>query len=149
MLKQISSLLETGKLFNRHTPLLVACSGGRDSMVLLDVLLTAGCTRLEVAHVNFKLRGAESDGDEALVQAYCQQHRLPFHVTHFDTQKYAVANGLSIQMAARTLRYDWLEQIRKDKKLHLIVTAHHQDDQAETIVTVGDAVSYVEANTKG
>lgn len=134
MLKQISSLLETGKLFNRHTPLLLACSGGRDSMALLDVLLAAGCTHLEVAHVNFKLRGEESDGDEAMVQAFCKQYQLPFHVAHFETQKYAVTNGLSIQMAARTLRYDWLEQKRKERKLHLIVTAHHQDDQAETIL---------------
>lgn len=103
-------------------------------MALLDVLLTADCTRLEVAHVNFKLRGEESDGDETFVQAYCQQKQLPFHVAHFDTRQYAEDNGLSIQMAARALRYDWLEHVRKAQQLHLIATAHHQDDQAETIL---------------
>lgn len=134
MLNQLLKHVQIGRLFNRGTPLLVAISGGRDSMALLHGLIAVGCHHLEVAHMNFGLRGEESDGDEQLVSIFCQERGIMFHSTRVDTTAHAAERKLSIQMAARDLRYDWLESLRKERNLHFIVTAHHLDDQAETIL---------------
>lgn len=134
MLNHLLQHVQTGHLFNRGTPLLVACSGGRDSMALLHGLIKAGCYHLEVAHINFGLRGEESDADEQFVKAFCLEKGIPCHCSHVDTATYAAERKLSIQMAARELRYARLETLRKERNLHFIVTAHHMDDQAETIL---------------
>ena len=108
----------------------LAVSGGVDSMVLLHVFkqLNFPCI---VAHVNFGLRGTESDGDTQLVIQTCGNLSIPCFVKHIDTEKYAIENNLSIQMAAREIRYGFFEEIREAQKASYIATAHHQDDELE------------------
>ncbi|HUH72934.1 MAG TPA: tRNA lysidine(34) synthetase TilS [Chitinophagales bacterium] len=134
MQHSIENALITSDLFNKSTPLLIASSGGRDSMALLFGLMQSGFNYLEVAHCNFQLREKESDDDELFIQDYCLKNNIPFHTTRFETKQVAKEKGISTQMAARDLRYEWLEKIRKENELHLIVAAHHQDDQLETVL---------------
>lgn len=110
--------------------ILVAASGGLDSMAMLHLFRSAGFS-IKVAHVNFQLRGAESDGDEAFVKAWCHQHNIPFISTRVETNNYAIAHKLSIQMAARELRYVWFDQVMKDGFTYL-ATGHHLNDSLET-----------------
>ncbi len=111
--------------------LILALSGGIDSMVLADKLLKAKADFV-VAHCNFHLRGEESDGDEQFVREYASQHRLMIYVKHFDTEDYAKVQGVSIEMAARELRYSWFEELRQQLNYDYIAVAHHADDQLET-----------------
>ncbi len=123
-------LLEKHKeIFNAK--LLIAFSGGRDSVVLCDLLICSGI-KPELVHFNFDLRGKESDGDELFCHEYATKHGLKIHTKKFQTQEYADENSISIQMAARELRYDSLEKIRKNTGSDLILTAHHMDDSIET-----------------
>jgi len=117
----------------RETKILVAASGGLDSMALLHLFHLSGFS-IEVAHCNFNLRGEESNGDEQFVKETCDSLDISFHCKHFDTEKYAQDNGVSIQMAARDLRYAWFEEVRSANNIDFIATAHHQDDQIETIL---------------
>lgn len=112
---------------------ILALSGGRDSMTLL---FACKLLRIDVvaAHCNFELRGAESDEEEAFVKAYCMQNDIKLHTTRFNTLKVSQTNHHSIQETARALRYDWLEEIRVKEKAAYILTAHHGDDQAETML---------------
>ena len=114
-----------------HARMLLAVSGGLDSMVLLQL-----CHSLKfyigVAHVNFKLRGVESDGDEQFVKDWCANHNVPFFATSFDTNNYATEHGLSIQMAARELRYQWFNKIIERHQFKYVATAHHLNDSLET-----------------
>lgn len=112
---------------------LVALSGGADSVALLRVLLQLGY-RVEAVHCNFRLRGEESDRDEAFCRALCQRLDVKFHCVHFDTKAYAELHKVSIEMAARELRYHYFEQLRLDIQADGICVAHHQDDQSETIL---------------
>lgn len=114
-------------------PLLVAVSGGIDSMVLVDLLRKSACD-FAIAHVNFKLRGAESDDDEHFVRTAAATSGLRFYSTSYDTDAFAADHKLSIQQAARFLRYQWLEEVRKNENFSRIVTAHHADDHLETIL---------------
>ncbi len=134
MLDNVKNALISSNLFNKSTSLLIACSGGRDSMALLHAFVSAEFSKIEVAHCNFQLRNEESDGDEIFIRDYCQKHNIPFHTVRFETSVFAKENSVSTQMAARTLRYEWLETVRKERQLHLIAVAHHQDDQVETIL---------------
>jgi tRNA(Ile)-lysidine synthase len=134
MTHPLSKALQQAGIINKGTPLLLACSGGRDSMSLLHLLIKEGYQHISVAHCNFKLRAEESEGDQKLVNSYCEQHRIPIYCKGFETKEYAESQGISIQMAARALRYEWLENIRKEHHLDLILTAHHADDLAETIL---------------
>ena len=134
MSNPVQEALSQFKLINQATPILIACSGGRDSMALLSAFVQGGFQHLEVAHCNFQLREQESDGDQAFVQAFCKNHNLEFHTIRFETESFARQEGISTQIAARRLRYEWFEKIRKERALHLIAVAHHQDDQAETIL---------------
>lgn len=111
--------------------MLLAVSGGLDSSVMVH-LFAESDYHFAVAHVNFGLRGAESDEDERWVAALAQRHGVPFHTRRVDTQQYADEHGLSIQMAARRLRYAWFEEVRQQAGYARIATAHHQDDQLET-----------------
>jgi tRNA(Ile)-lysidine synthase len=108
---------------------LLAVSGGMDSVVLVDLFHKAGF-RFEIAHCNFGLRGAESDGDEVFVKTLAEQYGVQFYSVRFDLSNIKS----SIQEEARTLRYNWFEQIRKANKLDYIATAHHADDQVETVL---------------
>lgn len=112
---------------------LVALSGGADSVALLRVLLALGY-RVEAVHCNFRLRGEESDRDEVFCVELCQQLGVELHRVHFDTREYAALHKVSIEMAARDLRYRYFEQLRRDLSAEGICVAHHSDDQAETVL---------------
>lgn len=116
-----------------HPKLLLACSGGVDSMVLFDLLLKLPFT-FEIAHCNFGLRENDSDEDAAFVIQHCEQKGIVFHCQKFDTKCYAESNGISIQMAARELRYAWFDELKADHHFTKVLTAHHLDDQLETFL---------------
>ena len=111
--------------------IILALSGGIDSMVLADLLLKAK-TDFVIAHCNFHLRGEESDGDEQFVREYAEKNGLTLYVNQFDTTGYAKEHGVSIEMAARELRYAWFEELRQELNYDFIAVAHHADDQLET-----------------
>ena len=113
--------------------LLVACSGGLDSVVLLQ-LCKAANLEVAVAHCNFQLRGLESIQDQQFVENLANELQLPFHTTFFDTKAYAQAAKCSTQMAARDLRYDWFAELAQEFKYDYILTAHHADDALETFL---------------
>ncbi len=123
--KHIKSLIPPG------TPTLAAVSGGIDSVVMVDIL-----DRLDhpitLAHCNFQLRGTESDKDERFVHEIAQARGLPVFIEQFDTRKYARSHQLSIQEAARTLRYEWFQKLAEKEGLEMIAVAHHRDDAIET-----------------
>ncbi len=111
--------------------LILALSGGIDSMVLADMLLQSKADFV-LAHCNFHLRGEESDGDEKFVRDYAERNGLTIYVKQFDTLDYAKEHKLSIEMAARELRYAWFEELRQQLNYDFIAVAHHADDQLET-----------------
>lgn len=111
----------------------VALSGGADSVALLRVLLSLGY-RVEAAHCNFKLRGEESLRDERFCAELCARLGVPLHLIHFDTLDYAALHKVSVEMAARDLRYRYFEQLRRDLGAADICVAHHRDDQVETVL---------------
>ncbi len=115
-----------------HT-FLLACSGGMDSMVLLKLCQLSGL-KFHVAHANFRLRGKESDGDEKFVKDYCEKYNIKYHVTSFDTIGYVNENKVSVQVAARDLRYGWFKNLLQENQLSKVVTAHHADDDLETFI---------------
>ena len=110
---------------------LVAVSGGRDSMVLAEKV-RRGDGPFAVAHCNFRLRGADSDADEALVRGWAARYGITCHVRAFDTEAMAAAEGISIEMAARKLRYRWFGQLCREYGYEAVLTAHHAGDNAET-----------------
>ena len=111
--------------------LLLAVSGGIDSMVMLDIF-TRSNYKIAVAHCNFQLRGKESDDDEALIKNICQRLTIPFHSVRFETQNDAEAKNISIQMAARDLRYEWFGKLRLKLGYDYIAIAHNANDVVET-----------------
>lgn len=114
---------------------LLAVSGGIDSMTMADLFLHSALRpSLAVAHFNFHLRGADSDGDEALVRDWCEKHRVPFFRQEADTLVYAREHGLSIEMAARQLRYDWFAALCREQGFTHLAVAHNLDDNAETLL---------------
>lgn len=121
------------RLFTSDDTLLVALSGGADSVALLLVLQELGY-HIEALHCNFHLRSEESDRDESFVRSLCQQHNIPLWVKHFDTLSHAKANKVSIEMAARDLRYAWFNEMLQERQASSICVAHHQQDQAETLL---------------
>ena len=118
-------------VFRAKEPILLALSGGLDSMVMLDLFRLTNHP-LCIAHCNFQLRGEESEGDELFVAETAQSLGVPFFVKRFDTSDYAKKNGLSIQMAARKLRYEWFAELAETHDLDSICTAHHLNDSVET-----------------
>lgn len=138
-LSRLRQFVGKEKLFHSTQPLLLAISGGLDSVVLSHMLHELG-HNIVLAHCNFGLRGADSDADEAFVRDWAIQLGCQVHTVLFDTETYRQAHRLSIQAAARALRYDWLESLRvklsstdPSRKFRLI-TAHHQDDNIETML---------------
>ncbi len=114
-------------------PILVACSGGVDSMTLAHLSIQAGL-EVTLAHCNFKLRGKESDDDEALVRQWARTHNVAVITKSFDTQTYAAQHRGSLQMAARTLRYRWFQELVDSRGFAYVLTAHHADDTLETFL---------------
>ena len=131
MLKAFTSFIATEGLIAPGQKVLLAVSGGADSMCMASLFLQAGIS-VGIAHCNFGLRGVESDGDEYFVREWAAQHEVIFYSRYFKTDEYARNNGLSIQMAARELRYNFFEEIRSQHGYDLIATAHHLDDAVET-----------------
>lgn len=131
MLRRVLKHIRDNELLTPRGKVLVCVSGGADSMALLDILRRGGYDCI-VAHCNFHLRGIESDRDEDFVRKSCDN--IPLFVQHFDTITYAQTTRQSIEMAARELRYKWFAQIAKQEKCEAIAVAHHQNDQAETIL---------------
>lgn len=132
-LKKITQYIEQYQLFSLTDKILVALSGGADSVALVQMLSTLGYT-CEAAHCNFHLRGSESDRDEQFVRQLCNELHIPLHVTHFNTEQEAQRLHISIEMAARALRYTWFEELRLACKASVIAVAHHQDDSVETFL---------------
>lgn len=114
-------------------PLLLALSGGADSTALLLALCELGRT-VHALHCNFELRGSESDRDEAACRRLCREHGVALTVKHFRTQSYARRNGLSIEMAARELRYEWFAAMARQLSIPTLCVAHHLDDNVETML---------------
>ena len=121
------------KAVDKEKKYIVALSGGADSVCLLLKMLDEG-RHVEAAHCNFHLRGAESDRDESFVVSLCSRLGVPLHRAHFDTREYASLHKVSIEMAARTLRYDYFEKLRRDIGAEAILVAHHRDDNVETVL---------------
>ncbi|MFO7868333.1 MAG: tRNA lysidine(34) synthetase TilS [Bacteroidales bacterium] len=118
-------------LCSHNDSILVGVSGGIDSMVLCYILHSLGYS-IGIAHCNFQLRGEESDADEKFVQSFAHQHTIPFFVHTVDTHKYAHKNGVSLEMAARDIRYDWFNSICKTESYTKIAVAHNANDSIET-----------------
>jgi tRNA(Ile)-lysidine synthase len=133
MIKDFQNYVSEHQLFTQTDKLLVAISGGVDSMVLTD-LLRQGQYHFALAHCNFQLRGDESNGDEHFVCNHAKKLGLTVHVQHFETADYAQKYKLSIQEAARNLRYDWFESLRQQFDYQYIITAHHGTDTIETVL---------------
>lgn len=132
MLAAFQSHLATRNLLNHQSTYLLACSGGMDSMCLGNLLIQLGIG-FEVVHINFQLRGSESEGDQQFVQSWANSLEIPIHIKRAETNVFAEQKGISIQMAAREIRYAFFEEIRSTHHLDGIILAHHEDDQLETI----------------
>ncbi len=133
MLSKVKDYIKQHNLLNSNDLYIVALSGGADSVALLLFLDEMGY-QVHAAHCNFHLRGAESDRDEAFCESLCLQKNIPFHRIHFDTLTYAETHHVSVEMAARELRYGYFEQLRKDIGASGICVAHHRDDSVETVL---------------
>ncbi|MFA9290163.1 MAG: tRNA lysidine(34) synthetase TilS [Solirubrobacteraceae bacterium] len=133
MLQDIKIHLQNNFPFLTNKKLLLAISGGVDSMVLFDLFYSLDYT-IEVAHCNFKLRGNDSEIDKLLVKEKCKQLNIPFHSISFETQKIAAQEKKSIQIIARELRYKWFYELLETLKLDYILTAHHLNDEIETFI---------------
>lgn len=131
--QRVIRYIEKEQLFSLNSKILVALSGGADSVALLRILHSIGYD-CEAAHCNFHLRGKESDRDEMFVRQLCQQYNVPLHTIDFDTTRYAEEKRISIEMAARELRYEWFEKKRIECNADWIAVAHHQDDSIETML---------------
>jgi tRNA(Ile)-lysidine synthase len=131
MFTRFIDFIQDNRLFDPHEKVLLAISGGIDSMVLMH-LFEQSDYNYGVVHCNFQLRDDDSMRDELFVKEQVLQHGVSFYSTRFDTKEYALLNGISIEMAARELRYEYFEQIRAGNNYEYIATAHHQDDVLET-----------------
>lgn len=133
MWSKVYEYIKKHKLLDINELYLVALSGGADSVALLFILREAGY-RVHAAHCNFHLRGDEADRDEAFCVSLCERLGIELHRVHFDTRTYAELHKVSIEMAARELRYKWFEQLRTDIGAAGICVAHHRDDTVETVL---------------
>ena len=133
MKKNLEQHLNNNFSFLKDKKLLLAVSGGIDSIILLELFHQLKY-KIAVLHCNFSLRGLESDGDEAFVKAFCYAKKIPVFIQNFDTKQFAIDYKLSIQVAARKLRYDWFYEQLNEHNFDFILTAHHLDDNLETFI---------------
>lgn len=133
MFPDFEKYIEKEKLFSTSEKLILAVSGGVDSMVMLHLFQQLEIDFV-VAHCNFKLRGSESDSDEIFLRDFCSEQGIEIYVKIFETKEYAITKGISIEMAARELRYSWFEDLLEKLQFDYLATAHHQDDLVETML---------------
>ncbi|WP_134089478.1 tRNA lysidine(34) synthetase TilS [Olivibacter sp. XZL3] len=133
LLERFLKFSEENRLFNRKDRVLLAVSGGRDSVLMTYLFAKAGLA-FGIAHCNFGLRGENADDDERLVTALAAELNVPLYSKHFDTAAYAKEKGISTEMAARALRYAWFEQLRTTENYQYVAVAHHQNDSLETVL---------------
>ena len=148
MLTEFKKYIERYNLIDKDDKILLALSGGVDSMVLARLLLLSqrdyettsqrvgmqsqSQCNLAFAHCNFHLRGEDSNRDERFVTDFARENNIPIYIKHFDTEAYAKENSLSIEMAARELRYNWFKELKEIHNFDKVALAHHGDDQIET-----------------
>ncbi|WP_121808641.1 tRNA lysidine(34) synthetase TilS [Mucilaginibacter kameinonensis] len=130
---QFVNFVEQNSLFTPATKILAAVSGGIDSVLMVHLLKAAGYD-FGIAHCNFQLRGDEALRDQAFSRSLAATLNIPFHTVNFDTEQYAADNKISIQMAARDMRYQWFDTISQQSGYEAIALAHHQNDTVETIL---------------
>lgn len=133
MLNKVREYIRKHQILDAKGLHIAALSGGADSVALLLILRELGY-RVAAAHCNFHLRGDESNRDEEFVHELCEALSVPLHLSHFNTREYASLHHISIEMAARKLRYAWFEQLRNDIGADDICVAHHRDDSVETLL---------------
>lgn len=133
ILQGFQAFLKKQQLFAAEDKVLLAVSGGMDSVVMMHLFEQAGLS-FGLAHCNFQLRGVESDKDEQFVKKLAASKKIPCFITSFATGEIAAARKESIQVVARELRYEWLEKIRREHHYHWIATAHHLNDAIETFL---------------
>ncbi len=133
MIERFRQYIAKEKLFLPEDKILLAVSGGIDSVVMAELFHRAGF-HFGIAHVNFSLRDIESDGDEDFVRELAGRYKVKFFTTRFNTAEEAKQRKLSTQMAARELRYDWFEDILDKEGFQYLATAHHRDDSVETFL---------------
>jgi tRNA(Ile)-lysidine synthase len=132
-LKQFTDYISQQNLFNDQDHILLGVSGGKDSVLMAQLFKLAGF-KFSIGHCNFNLRADEAQRDEAFVKLLAQELEVPFHLVHFDTESFAKAHKISIQMAARQLRYQWFEETRRANGYPYVAVAHHQNDAIETVL---------------
>lgn len=133
MVQDFINFIDKEGLFTSKDKVLLAVSGGKDS-TLLAYLFHESNFEFGIAHCNFKLRGLEADKDQAFVKHLALKFKVPFYHINFDTKKISQERQISIQMAARDLRYEWLNRIRQENNYQYIATAHHLNDSIETVL---------------
>ena len=133
MLEEFRKYIKDNNLVEDKDRILLAVSGGIDSMVMTDLFLRTAY-EIGIAHCNFNLRGTESDKDESLVKSFANDFNIPFFCERFDTADFANEKNISIQMAARELRYRWFEEIREENSYNCIALAHNLNDNVETFL---------------
>ncbi|RDC66064.1 tRNA lysidine(34) synthetase TilS [Adhaeribacter pallidiroseus] len=133
MIEKVLTFAQQYQLFTPDHQIIAAVSGGIDSVVLCDLLAELNL-KFAIAHANFGLRGEESDADELFVKKLAKKYNVAFYSEHFNTKAFAAQEKISTQMAARTLRYTWFENLRQQLNYDRIVVAHHQSDTVETIL---------------
>jgi len=131
--EKVRKYIQTNQIFSQDGLILVGVSGGADSVALLLILKSLGY-QVQALHCNFHLRQEESDRDERFVSELCRKNNIPLLIKHFNTKEYAARNNVSIEMAARDLRYNWFYDVLTDNNAQSIAVAHHRNDQAETLL---------------
>ena len=132
-LQQFTDYISQHQLFNKADHILLAVSGGKDSVLMAQLFKLAGF-HFSIAHCNFNLRADEAMRDQAFVKLLAEEMEVPFHVVQFDTKAFADEHRISTQMAARELRYNWFEEIRSQHNYQAIAVAQHQNDAIETVL---------------
>ena len=132
-IRDLNAYVTHHSLFSATDKVLLAVSGGKDSVLMVHLFKAAGYN-VGIAHCNFNLRAEESQRDETFVKMLATTLDVPFHVIHFQTSEYAIKYKMSTQMAARNLRYEWFEETRKKYGYHFIALAQHTDDAIETVL---------------
>jgi tRNA(Ile)-lysidine synthase len=132
-LQNFNDYIRQNALFGPDHKILLAVSGGKDSVLMVHFFKQAGFN-FGIAHCNFQLRGGESQRDEHFVRTLAAVMEVPCYIMHFETKTYAAEHKISTQMAARDLRYRWFEELRAGEQYDFIAVAHHQDDAIETVL---------------